>query len=156
MTSLAWTQTSRRFYLVDTFAGPPLDQYSDREVAAGARAKAERAVASGGYVTDLDRIRANFAEWPAVRIKPGRVPDVLTEVDTRQVAFLHIDMNSAAPERAALEYFWPLLPVGAVVLFDDYCHGGCEMQTEALDAAAQTLGADIVSLPTGQGIIIVR
>jgi hypothetical protein len=53
-----------------------------------------------------------------------------------------------------LEHFWPLLPVGAVVLFDDYCHGGCELQTEALDASAAVLNTRIVSLPTGQGIII--
>jgi len=154
MTALDWNTTGRRFYLVDTFAGPPLDQYSPDEIAAGALAKAERAVASGGYVTDLERIRANFAEWPGVRVTPGRVPEVLSQVDAAQVAFLHIDMNSAAPERAALEYFWPKLPAGGVVLFDDYCHGGCELQTEALDEAAKVLGADIVSLPTGQGIII--
>jgi Methyltransferase domain len=157
MTALDWNRLApaRRFHLVDTFAGPPLDQYSAGEVQAGALAKAERAVASGGYVTDLERIRANFAEWPMVRVHPGRVPEVLASVDAAQVAFLHIDMNSAAPERAALEHFWSMLAPGAVVLFDDYCHGGCEAQTEALDAAAKGLDVDIVSLPTGQGLIIV-
>jgi predicted O-methyltransferase YrrM len=102
----------------------------------------------------VDRIRTNFAEWRGVHVTPGRVPDVLPQIIAQQVAFLHIDMNSAAPERAALEYFWPKLAPGAIVLFDDYCHGGCELQTEALDAAARELGASILALPTGQGLII--
>ena len=154
MKSLNWNSLGRSFYLVDTFAGPPLDQYSPDEIATGARTKAEQAIASGGYVTDLDRIRSNFAEWPTARVTPGRVPDVLGAVAATQVAFLHVDMNSAAPEQATLEHFWPKIPVGGVVLFDDYCHGNCELQTIALDETAGRLGAEIVSLPTGQGILI--
>jgi hypothetical protein len=51
-------------------------------------------------------VRRNFAEWPNAVIVQGVVPDILPTISTNQVAFLHIDMNCAYPERAALEYFW--------------------------------------------------
>ena len=63
-------------------------------------------------------------------------------------------MNCAFPERAALEHFWPLLSPGAMILFDDYTYFDNDCATEAIDSAAALLGARILSLPTGQGLII--
>ena len=54
-------------------------------------------------MTDLHRVRANFSEWPKAIIVQGAVPDVLPTLDIDVLAFLHLDMNCAAPERAALE-----------------------------------------------------
>jgi hypothetical protein len=151
---LHWNETGRKFYLVDTFSGPPLDQYSEQEVSAGRREIAASAVAAGAYVSDMDRIRHNYAEWPDATLVPGVVPDVLERVDARQVAFLHLDMNCAYPEQAALKFFWPRLSAGAAVLFDDYVYFDCSAQTEAIDAAVRQLGGTVLSLPTGQGLLI--
>jgi Macrocin-O-methyltransferase (TylF) len=154
MHRLQWNTTGRRFYLVDTFAGPPLEQYDRAETRSGRRRLAEQGLAAGAFVTDLDRVRANFAEWPGAVIVQGAVPEILPAVAATQVAFLHIDMNSALPERAALEFFWERLSPGAIVLLDDYAYHGYEQQTSAMDAAAAAKGADILSLPTGQGMIV--
>lgn len=143
-----------RFFLVDTFSGPVLSQYSDDEVRHGRRAVAERALAAGSYVTDIERIRANFAEWPNAVIVQGSVPEVLPQVQTEHVAFLHIDMNCAAPEAAALEHFWPRMCAGGVILFDDYTFAGHEAQGDAIDAVARRLGVRVLGLPTGQGMIL--
>ena len=70
------------------------------------------------------------------------------------IAYLHLDMNSSAPEVAALEFFWERLVPGAVVLFDDYGYRGYEAQKRALDALARRQDAPIASLPTGQGLLI--
>jgi Macrocin-O-methyltransferase (TylF) len=152
MHRLDWRKTGKRFYLIDTFSGPVLAQYGKDEQA---RVQvAQNAIDRGAYVTDLERIRANFAEWPNVEIAPGVVPDVLPELGIGQVAFLHIDMNCAYPERAALEYFWDRLSPGAVVLFDDYAYFGNDSLTREIDSAAEALGTEVLSLPTGQGLIV--
>jgi hypothetical protein len=70
------------------------------------------------------------------------------------VSFLHLDMNSALPEVEALRFFWPRLTVGAFVLMDDYTYTGYEPQHQALNEVARSLGYDILSLPTGQGLLI--
>ncbi|HTQ55440.1 MAG TPA: class I SAM-dependent methyltransferase [Bryobacteraceae bacterium] len=151
---LDWNRLDKRFFLIDTFAGPVAAQYSGEEVRGGRFAAAQDAAARGAYVTDLARVRANFAEWFRVEVVQGVVPEVLPSVPVSQVAFLHIDMNCAYPERAALEYFWGLLAPGALVLFDDYAYFGYESLTRAIDEAARSLGAQVLSLPTGQGLIV--
>ena len=143
-----------RFFLVDTFSGPVLSQFSCDEVTQGRRDIAQRALEAGSYVTDLDRIRANFAEWPNVIIVRGAVPEILPQVHADRVAFLHIDMNCAAPETAAVEHFWPRMCSGGFVLFDDYSFSGHEAQGDAVDAFARRVGTPVLGLPTGQGLIV--
>jgi hypothetical protein len=62
-------------------------------------------------------------------------------------------MNSAAPEVAALEHFWPKMKPGGFVLMDDYTYLGYEPQHVALDEFARKIGYEILSLPTGQGLL---
>ncbi len=105
-------------------------------------------------MTDLERIRGNFAEWKGATVVQGAVPDVLGTVEFGRVAFLHIDMNCALPEREALEFFWERLSPGAVVLFDDFAYAGYEAQRRALAEVAGARGYTILSIPTGQGLLI--
>jgi hypothetical protein len=154
MQRLDWNRTGRRFYLVDTFAGPVLAQYSKAEVEASRVAIAVAAMKAGAYVTEMDRVRANFAEWTNAVVVRGAVPDVLPGMAAERVAFLHLDMNCAFPERSALEFFWDRLSPGAVVLLDDYSSFGHGCQQAAIDEVARRLGAPVLSLPTGQGVIV--
>lgn len=154
MEKLQWNTLGRRFYLIDTFSGPVLTQFSPEEVARQRLAIARQELGAGGYVTDIERVRANFAEWRSAAVVQGAVPEILASIEFGAVAFLHIDMNCALPERMALEFFWDRLSPGAAVLLDDYAYYGHECQREAMDAAARARGAEILSLPTGQGVII--
>ena len=154
MHRLDWGNIDKRFYLIDTFNGPVLTQYSPDEVHRGRVQAAEDALARGAYVTSLERVRANYAEWPNVEIVRGAVPEVLPALGIERVAFLHLDMNCAYPERAALEHFWDVLSPHAMVLLDDYAYFGHESQAHAIDSAAEHLGTEVLSLPTGQGLIV--
>jgi hypothetical protein len=154
MKKLQWNTLGRRFYLIDTFSGPVLTQYSQEEVRKQRLSVARHALEAGAYVTDIDRIRANFAEWPNAIVVQGAVPEILERVEFGAVAFLHIDMNCALPERSALEFFWDRLSPGAVILLDDYAYYGHDCQRDAIDAAARVRGAEVLSLPTGQGMIV--
>lgn len=156
MGGLNWRAVAKRFYLFDTFAGPVLSQFSADEIQRGRRTVAEGQMAGGAYETDIARVRANFSQWPNAVVIPGIVPDCLPAVNIDQVAFLHIDMNCAYPERGAIEYFWNRLSPGAFVLLDDYAYHGYESQAESMDAVGRTLGFNVLSLPTGQGLIVKR
>jgi len=144
----------RRYFLIDTFAGPVLSQYSAAERASGRARFAEEAAARGAYVTDLDRVRANFAQWPHAVVVQGAVPEVLPSIDCDRVAFLHLDLNCAAPEIAALDYFWNKMPRGAVILLDDYAYLGHSAQGDAAGAWLQDHHAELLTLPTGQALIL--
>ena len=154
MEYLNWNSLQRDFYLLDTFAGLDERYLSDSERAGGALRKNAQNLRSGFYVTGADEVRTNFAEWPRARIVVGAVPDTLTEVRTTRIAYLHLDMNSAPPEVAALSHFWSRLVAGAPVLLDDYAYLGYTPQKLAMDAFAHEHGVAVCSLPTGQGLII--
>lgn len=68
---------------------------------------------------------------------------------------ISIDMNCAEPEVAALNFFWEKLVPGALVLLDDYAFSKSYRQhKQAFDSLAEELNFNILSLPTGQGLIV--
>jgi hypothetical protein len=154
MEYLDWDARDKTFYLLDTFKG--LDQrfVSDEERHLGAMEENERKLSCGFYVQGVESVRANFAQWKNVRIIQGSIPETLTQVRSAKVAYLHLDMNCAPPEIAALNHFWDRLSPGAVVLLDDYAFRGCEAQKESMDALTKAKNVMVASLPTGQGILV--
>jgi Macrocin-O-methyltransferase (TylF) len=154
MQYLDWNSLDKRFFLLDTFAGLDPRYVSSAERDEGILDKNAKLLESRFYVTDLEAVERNFGEWRGIRIVKGSIPETLPLVDAEAVAFLHVDLNCAPPEVAALEYFWERLTPGAPVLLDDYAYWGYRQQKLAMDALAARLGVCIVSLPTGQGLLV--
>jgi Macrocin-O-methyltransferase (TylF) len=154
MEYLDWNSLNRDFYLLDTFAGLDERLILQQELAAGAREKNARDLRSGFYVRGAESVRSNFSQWPRAHIVQGTVPETLGRIGAGPVAYLHLDMNSAAPEVAAITYLWDRLADGATVLLDDYAYLGYAPQRQAMDEFARSRGVGVCALPTGQGLII--
>jgi hypothetical protein len=144
----AFNDTGKRFWLFDTFSGIPDEQISPVEAALG------RDGYQAVYSDTFEVARANFAGFPRVELVRGIVPASLDTVTIDEVAYLSLDMNTAHPERAALEHFWPKLVPGAVVVLDDYGWETHLPQKRALDEVARARGVEILPLPTGQGLLL--
>ena len=84
----------------------------------------------------------------------GRVPEVLDEVSPETIAFMHIDLNSAKAERAALEALYDRLSVGGMIVFDDYGWTACVEQKVAIDEFMAERGVRVLEIPTGQGLFV--
>jgi hypothetical protein len=153
MKSLDWDSLGKTFYLLDTFDGIDVSLLEETERVHAERSN-EALFRSGFYIRGVESVRANFSEWSNVRIVVGSVPTSLAEVAAEAVAYLHLDMNSSKPEIAALDFFWPKLSAGAIVLLDDYAFAGMDAQRVALDAFASAHDVAIACLPTGQGLMI--
>ena len=78
----------------------------------------------------------------------------LDEVSPSTLAYLHIDMNIAYPEVEASRRLWDRMTRGGVVVYDDYASPAHAEQKRALDAFAAERGVEILSLPTGQGLLL--
>jgi hypothetical protein len=141
----------RRFFLLDTFAGIPEEQISDVERASGVAGM--NAKYQGGDAV-FSTVSSKFSRWPNARLIRGRVPDTLSGVDSERIAFAHIDMNVVEPEIAAAEFLWPRLQTGAFMLLDDYGWAPHIHQKRAWDVWAREKHIQILSLPTGQGLIM--
>ncbi|MEI9986994.1 MAG: hypothetical protein WDN69_29845 [Aliidongia sp.] len=68
------------------------------------RAVLGRAAENAWYPDCFERVQASFAQYPRARLVRGTVPESLSTVAIDQVAWLHLDMNIAYPERAAIEH----------------------------------------------------
>jgi hypothetical protein len=150
MADLDWDTRGRTFYLMDTFSGIEPRFLSDEERRRGASERNK----DGFYTHSVESVARNFAQWRNVKIIAGAIPDTLDVVDAGQIAYLHIDMNCAPPEVAALGHFWDRLVPGALVLLDDYAYKNFEPQKQAMDVFAAEKGVHILSLPTGQGLLL--
>jgi SAM-dependent methyltransferase len=154
MEYLDWDSSGKHFYLLDTFRGLDERFVSSGDKASGALEKNRKNLASGFYVLGIEEVRANFSQWKNVSLIEGSIPETLPQVCTEKIAYLHLDMNCSPPEIAALRFFWDRLVPGAVVLFDDYAYHGYVSQKIAMDQFAQEKQIEIVSLPTGQGLLL--
>lgn len=149
MQYLNWNSLHRKFYLFDTFCGFDPSQLRKDEEALDYMQKSK-----AYYSECYNEVKQNFSEFNNVFLVRGSIPNTLTEVPIDQVAYLSIDMNCANPEIAAAEHFWPKLAHGAMILLDDYAYGTTAIQQGAFDAFAKEKGTHVLSLPTGQGLIL--
>ena len=141
-----FSDSSKKFYLLDTYEGFAEKYLSPNELAKGMK--------SGGYEPCYEFVCKYFSKYANVQIIKGIVPDTLELVDANKIAFLSIDMNNVTPEIEAFLYFWEKIVDGGIVILDDYGHAGHEEQKNRFDSLAASFSFNILSLPTGQGLII--
>jgi hypothetical protein len=116
--------------------------------------KNQKSLGSGFYVQGIEGVRANFSQWKNVSLIEGSIPETLPQIRAKKIAYLHLDMNCSMPEIAAIQFLWERLVPGAFVLLDDYAYYGYLSQKIAMDRFAQEKGVKILSLPTGQGLLV--
>jgi O-methyltransferase len=138
---------SKRFHLYDTFAGIPAEELDDSEVEAG--------LAGAHADTSVEYVRQRLEPWlDRVVLVPGDVTLTLAEGGPERLAFVHMDLNAAEPTRVALEFAYPRLAPGAMVLFDDYGWSGLEAQRAVIDAFLRDRPEEPLALPTGQALLV--
>jgi len=138
-----FSNLDKKFYLLDTYCGVP------------PRMKRSAADVVFDYSECYDDVRKTFSQFPNVRIIRGEVPETLPIVDSDKIAYLSIDMNCVEPEIAAAKFFWDKVSPSGVIVLDDYCYSeDYTLQHKAFDEFAKSRGAEVLPLPTGQGLIV--
>lgn len=103
-----------------------------------------------------ERVRAKFAQYAQVRVVKGSIPEVFAQQSPRSIAYLHIDLNQAPAEVAALDALFERVVPGGLVVLDDYEWTGYRKQKLAEDPWFEARHYRVFPLPTGQGIVIKR
>lgn len=105
----------------------------------------------------FEQVCHRFAAYPQARLIKGFIPDSFDQGAPEQVAYLHIDLNNAEGELAALEALFDRVVSGGMIILDDYEWAGVyREQKQAEDPWFEVRGYRVIPLPTGQGMLIKR
>lgn len=138
----------KTFWLFDTYEGIPLEGLD-------ADAKAHAQGLNETIYFDVFKIATrNFSKFPNARLVKGILPQSLESATIEKIAYLSVDLNHAAAEKATIEALWDKLVPGAVVVIDDYAFENHEDQYAMWNDFASSKGKMVLTLPTGQGILI--
>ena len=104
---------------------------------------------------DIELTRKNLSEFSNnIVYHKGHIPDSLISKpeSPESIFYLHIDLNSSKPTLATLEFFYPRLVPGGVILFDDYGWEQYEDTKNTIELFFEKKSGILMKLPTGQAI----
>ena len=103
------------------------------------------------------RVQKKFSAYPQIRLIKGMIPEVFDKYCPDSIAYLHIDLNQAPAEIAALERLFERIVPGGILILDDYEWSGFyRPQKLAEDQWFETRHYRVMPLPTGQGLVFKR
>ena len=161
ITYINFNNLEKKFFLFDTFEGIPTKNLAEKDgrdkIIYGSEGTLQ--VKSKNDTNDkfpdiLSLVKSKFQE-DNVHIVQGIIPDTLIETSFDKICFLHVDLNTAKPEVEAIKFFWDKIVTSGIILLDDYAYSKqYHLQKQAIDKIGCTLNFSVITLPTGQGLII--
>ncbi|WP_381798027.1 TylF/MycF/NovP-related O-methyltransferase [Streptomyces niveus] len=160
-TLLALGETDRGLHLFDTFEGmpPPTAEDLRRD-----GKSAEDLLAAQGKdrpiwaVASLEDVQAGFGNVPypgeRVHYVQGLVEDTVPQQAPEQISILRLDTDWYASTKHELEFLYPRLVSGGVLLIDDY--GYWQGSRQAVDEFLEKTGERLLMLRMDEGRIAVK
>ena len=99
-------------------------------------------------------VRQNLREFSEFRTYKGWIPARFAEVADRTFSFVHIDVDLYDPTRHSIEFFYPRLNHGAILICDDYGFLTCPGATGAVDEFLLDKPEKMVLLSGGGGFFV--
>jgi O-methyltransferase len=146
---------SNRFHVFDSFEGGLSDKSPQDENKLYAETSESIAQQKRVFASNKDKVQATLAEFPFVELYEGWIPDRFNEVEDRRFSFVHIDVDLYQPTLDSLEFFYPRLDAGGLVVVDDYGFSAFPGAKRAVDEFLQQNDyAMFYEIPTGGAFIV--
>jgi hypothetical protein len=142
MNQAGWLK--RKHYAIDSFEG-----LSPPESVDGSHWE------RGDLAATEAELRANLHDFSdQLVVCKGWIPDSFAAIEPQAFAFVHVDVDLYAPTKASLEFFYPLLSPGGIVLIDDYGSTHCPGATRAADEFLSDKPEKMIALSSGAGFFV--
>jgi O-methyltransferase len=136
---------SRKHFLFDSFEGLSEPATGDGDF-----------YGNNDMACDLEVAQTNLAEFTNISFHKGWIPERFVDVADRNFCFVHIDVNLYQPTRDSIEFFYPRMNRGGVMVFDDYGFAICPGAKRAVDDFLSDKPEQIVSLTCGSAFLVRR
>lgn len=111
----------------------------------------------GGYREDnFSVVKQRFSNFKNFEFVRGYVPETLSTLANRTIAYLSLDMNSSEPELQSLRLLWDSVSPGGVIFFDDIGEITYKEQRRKVELFLRQVDHELMYLPTGQAFLIKR
>lgn len=139
---------TRKLHLFDTFSG---FHEPDLTMETG-----EAATYSWHNFADTDTatVREKLGDSPLLIFHEGHFPETTKGLEEIMYALVHIDADLYLPVRNGLEYFYPRLSPGGVIMIHDYTHKW-EGLSKAVDDFAATIPENLIHVPDRFGTVMI-
>ena len=107
----------------------------------------------GAYAASLPEVKTALAAFPRIEYHDGWIPAVFDGLPEARYRFVHIDLDLYEPTRAAIEYFYPRLVDGGLMVCDDYGSVFWPGAKQAVDAFCLGSGVPYIPVSTGQAVL---
>jgi len=138
----------RELYLFDTFTGFPA---SDLETETG-----EAATYTPDHFADVDveNMLKRFDDKDKIHIHKGCFPETTVGLEEKRFAMVNLDADLYKPTKAALEFFYPRLSPGGVILIHDY-NDKWPGIIKAVDEFVLNIPENLVLMPDTDGTVVI-
>ncbi|MFY0606676.1 MAG: class I SAM-dependent methyltransferase [Cyclobacteriaceae bacterium] len=134
----------RTFYLFDTFEGFP-----DRDLEFESQKDSRFSNEMFADTTQED-VEVFIGGNDNLQFRKGYFPDTTKGLESETFALVHIDADLYEPTKSALNFFYPHLSSGGVMIIHDYNHNW-EGVPKAIDEFLQQIPESLTVLPDWQG-----
>lgn len=139
-------------HLIDSFEG--LADPTEEDRFEGRESTDASPFIRGAYAAAIDFARATLVEFPGVSYYKGWIPAVFEALPACKWSFVHLDVDHFAPTYAGLDYFYPRLSPGGVIICDDYGSPTFPGARRAWHRYCDENTVPFVVLDTGQSVIL--
>lgn len=139
--------SSREIFLFDTFDGFNEADLKNED------SKDSKYSTRNFSDTSLEAVKKLFVHTNSVHFLPGYFPETTVGLKEQQYAFVHLDADLYLPTSKALEYFYPRLSPGGVIIIHDYNHTWKGV-THAVDEFAKSIPEQLIPIADWQGSIM--
>ncbi len=87
----------------------------------------------GEWKADFNECKKLVGENELTRYYPGVAESLVFYLEAKQFCFIYVDMDTYKATRYAIEFFWPRMVQGGVMMFDDYGWVPCAGVKKAVD-----------------------
>jgi hypothetical protein len=136
-----------RHFAFDSFDGLPEPREEDRMEKGG------HWWSRGALKSSERNTRSFLARFQVVDIVKGLIPDSLVCAERHQFKLVHIDVDLYEPTWDSLQFFYPRMVSGGVILFDDYGFTSCPGARKATDSFFADKPENVIELATGQAVV---
>lgn len=110
-----------KLYIADTFTGVVKAGSDDTLYKGGEHADTSQEI----VIQLLNRLKID-----EYNLMLGIFPDDFKDFPSKKIKFCHIDVDTYLSAKGILDFIWPILIKGGVIVFDDYGFFGCEGVTK--------------------------